>query len=336
MCKDILSELYKKHTGKWPESIEPLTGSGSNRQYFRLKGETSIIGVCGNVLTENKAFLYMARHFKEKGIPVPEVFAVSDDEIHYIQEDLGDRLLFQEIENGKKTGVFSDDEKALIRKTISLLPDIQFKGAEDLDFSYCYPISDFNRRTIMWDLNYFKYCFLKVSGLEFDENLLEDDFETMSSVLLESESETFMYRDFQSRNVIIKDKKPYFIDFQGGRKGPVYYDVASFLWQAKANFPSELKEEMIETYVERLNRYVPTDIKEFRNKLKHFVLFRTMQVLGAYGFRGLVERKQHFIESIPFAQNNLKELLEDNFEEYPYLNRILKDLSVIEINTLNK
>ena len=336
MCKDILSELYKKHTGKWPESIEPLTGSGSNRQYFRLKGETSIIGVCGNVLTENKAFLYMARHFKEKGIPVPEVFAVSDDKIHYIQEDLGDRLLFQEIENGRKTGVFSDDEKALIRKTISLLPDIQFKGAEDLDFSYCYPISDFNRRTIMWDLNYFKYCFLKVSGLEFDENLLEGDFETMSSVLLESESETFMYRDFQSRNVIIKDKEPYFIDFQGGRKGPVYYDVASFLWQAKANFPSELREEMIETYVERLNRYVPADINNFRNKLKHFVLFRTMQVLGAYGFRGLVERKQHFIESIPFAQNNLKELLEDSFREYPYLNRILKDLSVIEINTLNK
>lgn len=336
MCKEILSELYRQYTGELPDSIEPLTGSGSNRQYFRIKGGISLIGVCGNVHEENRAFIYMAKHFGSKGIPVPEVLAVSEDGNSYIQEDLGDNLLFKKIENGRNTGIFSDSEKELIRKTISLLPDIQFRGAEDMDFDYCYPVSEFNRRTVMWDLNYFKYCFLKVSGLEFNESLLEDDFETMTSILLEADSNTFMYRDFQSRNVIISNNEPYFIDFQGGRKGPVYYDVASFLWQAKANFPPELRDEMIEVYVKKLNGYITVSIDEFKGKLKHFILFRTLQVLGAYGFRGLVERKQHFIESIPFALKNLRELLQDSFSEYPYMSEILRRLSEIEINTLNK
>lgn len=332
MSKDILSELYKKYTGQCPESVESLTGSGSNRQYFRIKGNTNLIGVCGNVDEENKAFIYMAKHFRSKGIPVPEIYSISEDGNIYIQEDLGDRLLFKEIENGRKNGIFSSEEKELIKRTISLLPDIQFKGAEDMDFSYCYPISEFNHRTVMWDLNYFKYCFLKVSGLEFDENLLEDDFETMSSVLLKSDSNTFMYRDFQSRNVIIKEGGPYFIDFQGGRKGPVYYDVASFLWQAKANFPKELRDEMIDVYVNNLNKYMYIGLDDFKRTLKHFVLFRTLQVLGAYGFRGLVERKQHFLESIPFALKNLKDIIGNGIEDYPYMSKILHNLSETEIN----
>lgn len=335
MKKDTLSKLYKQYTGKKPELIEPLTGSGSNRQYFRLKGTINVIGVCGNVNDENKSFVYMARHFREKGIPVPEVLRISDDGNTYIQEDLGDDILFNLISEGRKTGIFSSEEKELIKKTISVLPEIQFKGAEDMDFSYCYPISEFNRRTIMWDLNYFKYCFLKISGLEFNENSLEDEFEIMSDILLESNPNTFMYRDFQSRNVIIKDSQPYFIDFQGGRRGPIYYDVASFLWQAKANFSNEMRSEMIDIYIENLNKYMSINHHDFKKKLKHFVLFRTLQVLGAYGFRGLMERKRHFIESIPFALKNLKELLSEDFKEYNYLNNILKELSETKINTID-
>lgn len=334
MNTEIISKLYKQVTGQQHDNIELLTGSGSNRRYFRMTGPRSLIAVCGESTAENRAFIYMARHFHNKGIPVPEVLAVSDDESCYIQEDLGDTLLFNAITNGRTTGEFSDYEKGLIRKSIARLPSIQFKGAEGMDFGMCYPLSDFNRRTVMWDLNYFKYCFLKATGISFNESTLEDDFEAMTDILLKASSDTFMYRDFQSRNVIIKDEEPYFIDFQGGRKGPIYYDVASFLWQAKANFNSELREEMIDTYISEASEFTDINPAEFRQTLHHFVVFRTMQVLGAYGFRGLLERKAHFIESIPYALNNLQTLFKHHLNEYPYLSKVLVQLSQMDINDI--
>ena len=334
MNTEIISKLYKQVTGQQHDNIEQLTGSGSNRRYFRMTGPRSLIAVCGESTAENRAFIYMARHFRNKGIPVPEVLAVSDDESCYIQEDLGDTLLFNAITNGRTTGEFSDYEKGLIRKSIARLPSIQFKGAEGMDFGMCYPLSDFNRRTVMWDLNYFKYCFLKATGISFNESTLEDDFEAMTDILLKASSDTFMYRDFQSRNVIIKDEEPYFIDFQGGRKGPIYYDVASFLWQAKANFNSELREEMIDTYISEASEFTDINPAEFRQTLHHFVVFRTMQVLGAYGFRGLLERKAHFIESIPYALNNLQTLFKHHLNEYPYLSKVLVQLSQMDINDI--
>ena len=327
MNTDILKKLYKKYTGENPTSIEALTGSGSNRQYFRLNGELGVIGVCGTSLPENRAFLYMGRHFKKKGLPVPEIYDESDDETCYIQEDLGDLSLFKAIEHGRTSGLFSEEEIALLEKTISVLPKIQFEGAEGMDFSHCHPLSDFNRRSILWDLNYFKYCFLKATGIDFQENDLENDFEKMADVLLSCEAETFMYRDFQSRNVIIKDGEPYFIDFQGGRKGPIYYDVASFLWQAKANLPYDLRYRLIDIYLEALTPYYKITREEFLAKFRHFVLFRTLQVLGAYGFRGFFEKKKHFIESVPFAIANLSQLLETEYKEYPYLCKILRSLT---------
>lgn len=334
MNTEIISKLYKQVTGQQHDNIELLTGSGSNRRYFRMTGFHSLIAVCGESTAENRAFIYMARHFRNKGIPVPEVLAVSDDESCYIQEDLGDTLLFNAITNGRTTGEFSEYEKGLIRKSIARLPSIQFKGAEGMDFGMCYPLSDFNRRTVMWDLNYFKYCFLKATGISFNESTLEDDFEAMTDLLLKASSDTFMYRDFQSRNVIIKDEEPYFIDFQGGRKGPIYYDVASFLWQAKANFNSELREEMIDTYISEASKFTDINPAEFRQTLHHFVVFRTMQVLGTYGFRGLLERKAHFIDSIPYALNNLQTLFKHHLNEYPYLSKVLVQLSQMDINDI--
>jgi len=248
----------------------------------------------------------------------------------YLQEDLGDLLLFDAIKGGRLTGVFSHDEKEMLHKTISLLADFQYLGARDLDFSTCYPLPVFNRRSVMWDLNYFKYNFLKTTGMAFREDLLENDFEKLTETLLKDETPTFMYRDFQSRNVMLKDGNPYFIDFQGGRKGPVYYDVASFLWQAKANFPAALREELIWTYIRSLRKYQPVQEEDFFNLLRQFVLFRTLQVLGAYGFRGYFEKKPHFIQSIPFALNNLRELLKDGFKEYPYLSGMLKEMTELK------
>jgi hypothetical protein len=182
----------------------------------------------------------------------------------------------------------------------------------------------------MWDLNYFKYCFLKATGLDFNENCLEDDFHQMSKVLLQDDSGTFLYRDFQSRNVMIKDGEPYFIDFQGGRKGPVYYDVASFLWQAKAGYPKKLRDELLARYIKALRSYVQVDETAFYNQLRHFVLFRLLQTLGAYGFRGYFEKKPHFIQSVPFAIDHLRELLYEEYADYPYLCDVLRQLTSLK------
>lgn len=326
MNTDILSKLYNDIIGQPPAKIIELPASGSNRRYFRLEGPQSIIGAIGTSREENEAFIYMADKFNAKGLPVPKVLAVSDDHMAYIQQDLGDMSLFQAIEKGRLTRSFGIDEKELIAKTLMLLPDIQFAGKDNFDYSKCYPSSSFDMRTIMWDLNYFKYCFLKATGLEFQEDRLEDDFVKMARVLMENDCSTFMYRDFQSRNVMIKDGEPWFIDFQGGRRGPYYYDLASFLWQAKANFPDSLREEMIDIYIESLSKYVDVDREQFISTLRHFVLFRTLQVLGAYGFRGYFEKKPHFMQSVPFAIANLRELLSTSYPEYPYLESLLKEL----------
>ena len=326
MIPKILYELYKKYTGCDAVEITELPSSGSNRRYFRLSGEPTLIGVVGTSVEENDAFIYMAKHFKEKNLPVPEVFIVSDDRIAYLQEDLGDTILYNVIEKGRLTSVFSEEEKKLLVKTIRELPDVQFAGADGMDFRHCYPSPGFDARSIMWDLNYFKYCFLKATGLDFLEGKLEDDFQRLTDVLLRSSSATFMYRDFQSRNVMIKDGEPWFIDFQGGRKGPVYYDVASFLWQAKANFPNSLRQELLKEYIDALRKYIPVNEDYFYSQLHHFVLFRTLQVLGAYGFRGYFEKKPHFMQSVPFAIANLRELLKVPYPEYPYLSKVLTDL----------
>ena len=313
-----------------PLTCEPLSGSGSNRRYFRLSAEgRSCMGVLGTDARENNAFIRLSEHFRSKGINVPQVYAVSEDGMTYIQEDLGSRMLSDDVAAALKEGGYSPESPVvdLLCKTMSKLPAIQFKGAEGLDFSVCYPQPAFDNRMVMFDLNYFKYCFLKPSGLEFDEVRLQDDFERLAQDLLEDSGNTFLYRDFNARNVMIKDGEPYFIDFQGGRRGPIYYDVASFVWQARFRYPQWLKEKMIDSYLRSLNEYTDADRAGFDERLRLFVLFRTLQVLGAYGFRGLVEHKAQFVVSIPPALANLKELIADPFGGYPYLMEVLEALT---------
>ena len=330
-----LSQLFYNATEKKVGEQTALTASGSNRRYYRIESEdktASLIGVQGTSRDENHAFLYMAEHFMKKGLNVPKVVAVSDDEMNYVQQDLGNVLLFDYIAEGRKTGVFSAKEKDMLRETMRALARFQVIGAEEFDFNQCYPQPEFNLRSILWDLNYFKYCFLKATGLEFQEDKLENEFERLAYILLQNRMNAFMYRDFQSRNWMVHKEEdgrevPYFIDFQGGRKGPVFYDVASFLWQAKANFHPDLREELVEVYLEELQKYMPVDREMFYETLKHFVLFRTMQVLGAYGFRGYFEKKPHFLQSIPFAIDNLRHLLKHASEDYPYLIEVLQQMT---------
>lgn len=328
MITEVLSRLFQSYTGECPEKTEAFPASGSNRNYFRLSSmHFSCVGVCGTSPEENRAFVAMAGHFKAKGLPVPEVYACSEDGLCYLQEDLGNTLLFDLLAKGRETGEYGADERELLKKTMRLLPAIQYEGAEGFDFDCCYPQPAFNRRSVLWDLNYFKYCFLKPVGTDFQEDRLEDDFERMADVLLSEPSDTFMYRDFQSRNVMIKEENPWLIDFQGGRKGPVYYDVASFLWQARTAYPEELRQELLSEYIKALQNFAPVNEQHFKNRLKHFVLFRTLQVLGAYGFRGYFEKKSHFIQSVPPAVDNLKKLLQEGFPEYPYLSRVLTEMT---------
>ena len=319
---DRLFTLFRRHYGRNHQYVRPLTGSASNRQYFRLgDDQSSCIGVVGVNPDENRAFIAMAAHFRLKGIPVPEVYAASDDAVAYIQEDVGDCPLFGMLG--------SEGAEDLLCRTVRHLPDIQFKGAEDFDFSICHPIRKFDRRLVLFDLNYFKYCFLKPSGLEFDENRLQDDFERLADDLTSVDADTFMYRDFQARNVMLKDGNPCFIDFQGGMQGPIYYDVASFIWHARAGYSQELKMKMLDAYLDALSAYVSIGREEFIDTLRLFVLFRTMQVLGAYGFRGLVEQKAAFVLNIPEALASLASQLEAPFESYPYLDSVLRKLAAL-------
>ena len=289
----------------------------------------SLIGAKGLDVDENIAFMEIAKHFRLKGLPVPQVLCASEDKMFYLQEDLGDITLFNTIQQGRETSHFSPDEIALLKKTIATLPKLQFEGGKGLDYNVCFPQPEFDERNVWFDCNYFKYCFLKTTGIEFSEIKLHDDLTKMAADLLEGgNEETFMYRDFQARNVMLVDGNPYFIDFQGGRKGPLYYDLASFVWQAKANYPTSLKEELIETYREALKKYVDIPRETFYKKLRLFVLFRTMQVLGAYGFRGYFEKKPHFLQSVPFAIDNLRKLIqEEPFYEYPYIQQLLVELT---------
>ncbi len=328
MAEDILQNLFESYTGQTLSGKTELPTSGSHRRYFRLKGgNISIIGVLGTSEAENRAFVALSRHFKEKGIRVPTVLAVADDGMSYIQEDLGDNMLFQMISQGRESGHYNSYETNLLCRTIEQLPKIQFKGAQGLDWNVCYPEKAFDGRLVDFDLNYFKYCFLKATGLEFNESKLQDDFERVKADLLKDDTNTFLYRDFQSRNVIIRDGEPYFIDYQDGRRGPIYYDVASFIWQARSRFPEDLKQELIRSYLRALRSYTEVDEEQFRSRLRLFVLFRTLQVLGAYGFRGYFEKKPHFLASVPYALDNLRNLLRTPFDDYPYLNGILTKLT---------
>lgn len=326
-----LKKLYTDYSGEEPVCIKQIPGGGSNREYYRITTHdgSTLIGAVGLNLDENRAFCYLARHFEKCRLPMPRILAVSQDGFRYLQTDLGCKSLFQALESGRNAGGrYSDEETDLLRRTICQLPKIQVNGRVGLDFDKCYPQPRFDRTNVMFDLNYFKYCFLKTTGVEFHELKLEYDFRQMADDLTSEALQGFMYRDFQARNVMLDaDNMPTFIDFQGGRLGPVQYDLVSFLWQASACYSDSLRNELIETYLSSLEKYVDIDEVMLRNSLPRWVLFRLLQVLGAYGFRGYFERKKHFLDSIAPALDNLGILLQSQSScPYPYLRQILSEM----------
>lgn len=333
------ADLYEKRYGCRPADIEPIKGSGSNRRYFRLMdGTRSVIAVAGTSLEENMAFVYFSEKMKEAGVNVPEVYETSSDGMTYLQSDCGNVSLHSFMQQHRgKDGSFDNEAMRRLSQVMQSLPDIQFmpqvlkgKGAVnscDEFFDHCYQQREFDRTGVMFDLNYFKYDYLKLTGLEFDELRLQRDFELLADDLLYNVSDTFLYRDFQSRNVLLSESGPCFIDYQGGRRGPLFYDVASFLWQSSARFTDDMRMKLIDVYLHSLNRYERMDKRTFMSRLHMFALFRILQVLGAYGFRGLWEKKDYFINSIPMALSNLgEEIALGTCDKYPYLREVCSRL----------
>ena len=307
-----LLKLFEQWAGEKADSITPLPPSGSYRKYFRIiSNKKNAIGVYNSDKKENDAFISFTKHFLNKNLLVPQLYADDINNDVYLLEDLGDETLFSFISEEKSNEDFPDKRMNYYKSVLNELIKFQTDASQDLDYSVCYPRSSFDRQSMMWDLNYFKYYFLKLTQTPFDEQKLEDDFNALIEFLLTAEKEFFMYRDFQSRNVMIKNDKLYFIDYQGGRKGALQYDVASLLYDAKANLPQAVRDELLTHYLSVLCNETNIEKDEFMKYYYGYVLIRILQAMGAYGFRGLYEKKAHFLKSIPYAINNISHLLEN-------------------------
>ena len=328
LIMDRLLLLYQNTFGVKPQKAELLPLSGSARKYYRITGDGGIvIGCVGTNLAENRAFLALDAKFCDAGLHAPKVYAVTDDGMAYIQEDLGDGQLFELLKPSVASESYTSEQLDWLHKTMELLPKVQFEVGKGFDWGICFPDRELNDRMVNFDLNYFKYDFLKFTGIEFNEIKLQDDFDRIRGDATGFTGDTFMYRDFQARNVMIKDGEPCFIDFQGGRRGPVQYDLASFLWNAGTHFTAQMRKELEATYLKSLACYRPVDEEQFYKEYRLMTLLRLLQETAAYGFRGLVERKQLFLDCIPTVMGCLRELTEQPFPRYPYVTEVLRNLS---------
>jgi aminoglycoside/choline kinase family phosphotransferase len=311
---DILNHLFEKHFGIPVERVQPLQGQlgGSGRKIIRLSADSrqiSAIGILYDVREENAAFLEFSRHFRQRGLPVPEIYAEDLSQGAYLEEDFGDTTLFEFLSRNRSGENISPQAVDAYRRVVEVLPRFQVEAGRDLNYKVCYPRESFDRQSIAWDLNYFKYYFLRLAGIPFNEQAMEDDFNQLSDFLLSAPRDYFLYRDFQSRNIMLRDGRPYFLDYQGGRKGALQYDVASLLYDAKADLPPELRQKLLDHYLETLPGFVDVKREDFMRYYYAYVYVRIMQALGAYGFRGFYERKAHFLQSVPYALKNLRWLL---------------------------
>src|SRR6202522_2538374 len=324
----VLRQLFERHFHSPVERVQPLQGElgGSGRKIIRLSGEKlSAIGILYNVREENIAFLEFSRHFRQHGLPVPEIYGEDLREGAYLEEDLGDTTLFEFLSNHRSGATIAPEAVAAYRKVVAVLPRFQVEAGRDLNYKVCYPRGSFNRQSITWDLNYFKYYFLRLAAIPFNEQALEHDFGRLTKFLLSASRDYFLYRDFQSRNIMLhkpaskvagqnqsevpKEAQPYFLDYQGGRKGALQYDIASLLYDAKADLPPELRQQLLDHYLDGLAGFLDLNRAEFMQFYYAYVYVRIMQALGAYGFRGFYERKEHFLQSVPYALKNLRRLL---------------------------
>jgi aminoglycoside/choline kinase family phosphotransferase len=305
--------LFERRFGTEPTSVLEIGADGSNRSYYRLVGPAmeTAVGAYGPDREENRAFITFTRVFHEAGFPVPELFGYDEAAAVWLLEDLGDTTLFDAlvVARQREGSDFPAAMMDVYRRVLDALPRFQVEGGRVVDFAAAYPRAAFDKQSIRWDLNYFKYHFLKLAHIPFHEQRLEQDFGTLTWFLLQADTEHFLYRDFQSRNIMLREGEPYFIDYQGGRKGAVHYDVASLLYDAKAAIPEAVREELVGYYLEQLARHMPVDRAEFLEHFRGYVIIRVLQALGAYGYRGFYERKPRFLQSVPFAARNLDAML---------------------------
>ena len=330
--KEDIIKLMDKDLSEKIVDIKMLPASGSSRIYYRISTENgSYIATYNSNIEENIAFLNFSKHFEATGLPVPHIISVNEENDCYIQSDLGDISLFNYVQNCVKNNSYDKKTINFYKESLNNLVDFQVKGNDGLDYSVAFPTPSFDRNSVIDDLNYFKYYFLKVNDeINFNESRLNIDFQKIADFIMEAPADFFMYRDFQSRNIMIKDNHTYFIDYQGGRKGPLQYDIISLLYQVKAQLPNDLRNDLLSHYKKELSKYVNLEEVKFDKYYNAFILLRLLQVLGAYGFRGLIQKKQHFIESIPYALNELISLR--NNLDFPFET---KELSYI-LNQLEK
>ncbi|MGA6985938.1 MAG: RNase adapter RapZ [Terriglobales bacterium] len=317
---EVLKRLFEQHFHSPVERLQPLQGElgGSGRKIIRLdSGKISAIGILYDVREENVAFLEFSRHFRRHGLPVPEIYAEDLSHGAYLEEDLGSTTLYEFLSEHRDGATIAPEAVAAYRKVVALLPRFQVEAGRDLNYKVCYPRASFDRQSIAWDLNYFKYYFLRLAGVPFNEQALEDDFSRLTKFLLSAGRDYFLYRDFQSRNIMLRkivdrapnDNQPFFLDYQGGRKGALQYDIASLLYDAKADLPPDLRQHLLDHYLDSLAGFLDLDRAVFMQFYYAYVYVRIMQALGAYGFRGFYERKEHFLQSVPYALRNLRWLL---------------------------
>src|ERR1700756_1260745 len=309
---DVLKRLFEQHFHTPVDSVQAVQGElgGSGRKIIRLtaKGATAI-GILYGIREENVAFLEFTRHFRKHGLPVPEIYGEDLELGAYLEQDLGDTSLFELLSKNRKGTSIAPQVVEAYRKAIATLPRFQIEAGRDLNYKICYPRGSFDRQSIAWDLNYFKYYFLRLAGIPFSEQALEDDFSRLTKFLLSAPRDFFLYRNFQSRNIMLPGGKPYFLDYQGGRKGALQYDVASLLYDAKADLPPDLRQQLLDHYLATLQKFIDLKPEAFMQHYYAYVYVRIMQALGAYGFRGFYERKVHFLQSVPYALKNLRWLL---------------------------
>jgi aminoglycoside/choline kinase family phosphotransferase len=309
---EVLKRLFERHFHSPVERVQPLQGQlgGSGRKIIRLSNEKrSAVGILYGVPEENIAFLEFSRHFRRHGLPVPEIYAEDLSQGAYLEEDLGGVTLFEFLSDHRDGAAIAPEAVAAYRKVVAVLPRFQVEAGRDLNYRVCYPRASFDRQSITWDLNYFKYYFLRLAGIPFNEQALEDDFSSLTDFLLNASRDYFLYRDFQSRNIMLRDSQPFFLDYQGGRKGALQYDIASLLYDAKADLPPDLRQQLLDHYLDSLAGFIDLDRAAFMQFYYAYVYVRIMQALGAYGFRGFYERKEHFLQSVPYALKNLRWLL---------------------------
>src|SRR5271166_5288331 len=310
---DVLKTLFEEHFDAPATRVIPLQAqlSGSGRNIIRLaNGQSMAIGILYGVREENVAFVEFSRTFRRHGLPVPEIYAEDLGHGAYLEQDLGDITLYDFLSATRAGDELSPDVIEAYRKVVEVLPRFQVEARHDINYKVCYPRTSFDRQSIAWDLNYFKYYFLRLAGIPFNEQALELDFSRLTKLLLAAPHDYFLYRDFQSRNIMLRDGSPWFLDYQGGRKGALHYDIASLLFDGKADLPPTLRQELLDHYLDALSGFIDLDRGAFMEHYYAYVYVRILQALGAYGFRGFYERKAHFLQSVPYALKNLRWLAE--------------------------